>query len=529
MSDPLPRLLRRKGERVTPSAGPPLTGPAVVSPAADATARARWRALALTDPIARLVRNAAHAGIDDELFDLRQLALAAVDLVVGSMGFAREATLEEVSDTLTGLAARMAPEHAGQARDVAAVVLKGLLNETHEHRRFTYWFADLSGERARSEPYSFRLLALRDAEYGPVLVASDQAITLFLHGLDVDLEDADRALAHVLQRQLDDRRFDAAVRTAAQAERSSVGISATLSELLDATRRDVGTHDWLVDVPDRLAAARRHVEERIGEDDRFLEHVQSGLDAETSPDVRAASGRIVDLLARVRTVHLDLERRLVGAREVFLSAQVRQRLARRRRLRMLALGDDLLLPVLAAPRADATVVTSAFADRALGVSVPRLVRFDDLVDQLWAPPRQREAAEPEVEDVGAADPDAEEDVQRYPAPVVSAAREVLDTARDEPARVSALLDACEGSDEADQVAELVLLTALWAFAPDAADGESTDERTDAGALASGLVAEDDGRVLDHRLARGRDLVLRASVRTAAEDEAEDMDAEELTA
>jgi hypothetical protein len=257
--------------------------------------------------------------------------------------------------------------------------------------------------------------------------------------------------------------------------------------------------------------------------------VQSGLDAETSPDVRAASGRIVDLLARVRSVHLDLERRLVGAREVFLSAQVRQRLARRRRLRMLALGDDLLLPVLAAPRADATVVTSAFADRALGVSVPRLVRFDDLVDQLWAPPRQREAAEPEVEDVGAADPDAEEDVQRYPAPVVAAAREVLDTARDEPARVSALLDACEGSDEADQVAELVLLTALWAFAPDAADGESTDERADAGALASGLVAEDDGRVLDHRIARGRDLVLRASVGTAAEDEAEDMDAEELTA
>ncbi|MCW0212168.1 MAG: hypothetical protein OJJ54_02330 [Pseudonocardia sp.] len=504
-----------------------MTGPSVVSPAADATARSRWRALALTDPISRLVRNAAHSGIDDELFDLRQLALAAVDVVVGSMGFAREATLEEVSDTLTGLAARMAPAHARQARDVATVVLKGLLNEAHEHRRFTYRFADLSGEVARSEPYSFRLLALRDAEYGPVLVASDQAITLFLHGLDVDLEDADRALAHVLQRQLDDRRFDAAVRTAAQAERTSVGISATLSELLDATRRDVGTHDWLVDVPERLAVARRHVEERIGEDDRFLEHVLKGLDTEpsaTSPDVRAASGRIVDLLGRVRSVHLDLERRLVGAREVFLSAQVRQRLARRRRLRMLALGDDLLLPVLGSPRADAAAVTGAFADRALGVSVPRLVRFDDLVDQLWAPPRQREAAEPEAEDVGLAAPDAEEDVQRYPVPVVAAAREVLDAARAEPARLSDLLDACENGDEsADQVAELVLLTALWAFAPDAADDESADERSDAGALASGLVAEDDGRVLDHPLARGRDLVLRAAVR------ARDIEDEELSA
>ncbi|GAA2899398.1 hypothetical protein GCM10010472_67110 [Pseudonocardia halophobica] len=480
-----------------------MTAASVVSPAADATARARWRALALTDPIARLVRNAAHAGIDDELFDLRQLALAAVDLVVGSMGFAREATLEEVADDLTALAARMRPDRAHQARDVAQVVLKGLLNEAHEHRRFTYWFADLSGDRVEREPYSFRLLSLREAEYGPVLTASDQAITLFLHGLDVDLEDADRALAHVLQRQLDDRRFDAAVRTAAQAERTSVGIAATLSELLDATRRDVGSHDWLVDVPERLAIARRHVEERIAEDDRFLEHVQSGLDAETSGDVRAASGRIVDLLGRVRQVHLDLERRLVGAREVFLAAQVRQRLTKRRRLRMLALGEDVLRPALDLPREQAVEVTTAFADRSLGVGVPRLVRFDDLLDQLWAPPRQRETVEPVAEEAGLEEA-AEEDVQRYPAAVVEGAREVLSAARvtEEGAALSELLEA-SGDDE---VAELVLLTALWAFAPDpAADEEDPDGSVE---LAGGLEALDEGVELDHRLARGRDLRIR---------------------
>ncbi|MCF7549783.1 hypothetical protein [Pseudonocardia sp. WMMC193] len=483
-----------------------MTSAPVVSPAADATARARWRALTLTDPISRLVRNAAHAGIDDEAFDLRQLALAAVDLVVGSMGFAREATLDEVADDLTRLALRMRPELAHQARDVAQVVLKGLLNEAHEHRRFTYWFADLSGDQVVREPYSFRLLSLREAEYGPVLTASDQAITLFLHGLDVDIEDADRALAHVLQRQLDDRRFDAAARTAAQAERTSVGIAATLAELLDATRRDVGSHDWLVDVPDRLSAARRHVEERIAEDDRFLEHVQGGLDAETGADVRATSGRIVDLLRRVRQVHLDLEKRLVGAREVFLAAQVRQRLARRRRLRMLAVGEDVLLPTLGLPREQALEVGTAFADRALGVTVPRLVRFDDLLDQLWAPPRQRETVEPLAEDEGL-DEVEEPDLQRYPPEVVAAAGEVLAVARADAAGapLSALLDRCPD----DEVAELVILTTLWAFAPDpAADSEEPDDSVE---LAAGLEAVDrDGAagVLDHRLARGRDLVLR---------------------
>ncbi|WP_098956018.1 hypothetical protein [Pseudonocardia sp. N23] len=487
----------------------------VISPAADASARDRWRALALTDPVSRLVRNAAHAGIDDADYDLRLLALAAVDVVVGSMGFAREATLDDLVDELTGLASRMCPGRPDQARDAAQTVVRGLLNDAHDQRRFSYRFADLGapGAAVRWEAYSFRLLSLREAEYGPVVVASDQAVTLFLNGLDVDLEDADRALAHVLQRQLDDRRFDAAARTAAQAERTSVGMSATLAELLDATRRDVGSHDWEQEVPQRLARARRHVEARIGEDDRLLEHVQGGLDAETSPEVRAVSGRIVDLVGRARRVHLDLERRLVGAREVFLTAQVRQRLTRRRRLRMLALRDEVLLPVLALPRPAALDVATAFADRALGVTVPRLVRFDDMVDMLWAPPRARESAEPDVEvvpDVG----DATQDVQRYPEPVVGAARQVLAavTGGDE-VRLSALLDgvpiaAADASTEEAEVAELVLLSALWAFAPDVAAEAEGDVAGEIDVLAGGIEARRDGRLLDRPDVGGPDLLVR---------------------
>jgi hypothetical protein len=487
---------------------------ALVSPAADATARSRWRALVLTDPVARLVRNAAHAGIDDEAYDLRQLALAAVDVVVGSMGFAREATVDEVVDALVGLAARMRPSEqwATEWQDVAQAVLKGLLNDAHEQRRFTYHFAEIPDRgAARWEPYSFRLISMRETEFGPVLVASDQAITLFLHGLDVDLEDADRALAHVLQRQLDDRRFDAAARTAAQAERTSVGLSATLTELLDATRRDVGSTDWATDLPDRLTRARRHVETRIAEDDRFLEHVQGGLDTEASAEVRAVSGQIVDLLGRAKQVHLDLERRLVGAREVFFAAQVRQRIARRRRLRMFAVGEDLLLPVLGLPADEALTVSARFADPVLGVTVPRLVRFDDLLDALWAPPRGPEPADAEPEE--ADEPTDDADAHSYPPAVVAAAREVLGATAEGPVRLSALLDAAEfpGSEhDGADVAELVMLSALWAFAPDASDGDRTHE-AEAGAevdvLASALEAHDDGTPLHHARAGGRDLLV----------------------
>lgn len=467
----------------------------------------------LTDPVARLVRNAVHAGFDDDAYDLRQLALAAIDVVVASMGFAREATLDEVIDALAGIAGRMqsAEEHADEWRTVAQQVVMGLLNETHEQRRFTYRFADLTDPGVtRWNEYRFRLLSLRDTEYGTVLVASDQAVMLYLDGLDVDIEDAEAALAHVLQRQLDDRRFDAAVRTAAQAERTSVGMSAMLTDLLDATSRDVRSHDWLVDVPDRLTRARRHVEGRIGEDDRFLEHVQAGLDGDASADVRAASGQIADLLRRAKRVHLDLERRLVGAREVFLAAQVRQRLARRRRLRLLSLGSELFTPTLMLPAAQADQVVTAFADAALGVTVPRLVRFDAAVDMLWAPPRLRELAAIVPEEAGE-DVDVD-DIQRYSDAVLRAARDVLRTA---PSRLSDLLTAAAATDPfavdgaVDSVVELVLLSSLWAFDPDAVDDEEASSEVDL--LASGLEAIDDGVRLDYASVHGADLLVTAKI------------------
>jgi hypothetical protein len=69
-------------------------------------------------------------------------------------------------------------------------------------------------------------------------------------------------------------------------------------------------------------------------------------------------------------------------------------------------------------------------------------------------------------------------------------------------RLSELLDAVTDDD----VAELVVLSALWAFAPDPGDG-SPDAASEVDLLASGLEAGDDGTELAHAWAGGRDLVI----------------------
>jgi len=157
-------------------------------------------------------------------------------------------------------------------------------------------------------------------------------------------------------------------------------------------------------------------------------------------------------------------------------------------------------------------VVETFSDRALGVRVPRLARFDDVLDLLWAPPREREALELVTEEPG--EDDGGEDVQRYPEAVLHAARDVLATTRVAPMRLSQLLDAAAAvhpdgvGGAVDAVVELVLLSALWAFAPDlTGDEEERDGEVDL--LAVGLDARDDGTVLDHPLAHGADLLVTA--------------------
>jgi hypothetical protein len=58
----------------------------------------------------------------------------------------------------------------------------------------------------------------------------------------------------------------------------------------------------------------------------------------------------------------------------------------------------------------------------------------------------------------------------------------------------------------------VLLSALWAYAPDQAADEDSDGDVDL--LASGLRAEDDGSVLNHPLACGADLLVTTTMSDA---------------
>jgi hypothetical protein len=157
---------------------------------------------------------------------------------------------------------------------------------------------------------------------------------------------------------------------------------------------------------------------------------------------------------------------------------------------------ELLHPVLALPATEAGTVAEVFGDRVVGWQLPRLLQLDNLVDMLLAPPRAGEPDEPEAEDAGESEG---VDLQSYPPAVIAEATRVLRRAEERPVALSELLREIEGDAQA---AELVLLSALWAYAPDVAEPDEQHK--------TNLTAEHAGRGIDHRLVWGDELLVTFS-------------------
>lgn len=467
----------------------------------------RWRAQAIIAPIEQLVRAMANVPIPSDRFDIRRLSQHAIDVVVSSMGFAKETSQDDLIEALASLAREMTPDaDPEEARDVAGRVYRGLLNEQHDYGKFEF---TAIGPDAVRRPFTFRLLLLRQGDDLEV-VASDEAINVFLSALDLDPSDAEDAYAAVLERQLEDGRFEAAERSAINAGRASAALAAQIAETLDSVRRDVRSIDWVNDARPRLTEATAHVSRRIVEDDKLLTKARRGTDDEDT-EVRAASGRIADVVRAGKGLHLALERRLVGAHDAFLDAQRTQQLARRTRLRLLSTQHELLEPVLALTRDEARRVTDAFAEGALGLRLPRQLRLADAIEALLAGGRVVEPRDVPLEDPG--DPDAlGPDPQTYPPEVLLAARSVLSTCLVTPRRLTDLFADARTQPDPDQVTELVWLTALWSFAPEDIAGDEAEAAVDT--LAGGLESVDDGTMLDDPDFSGADLLV--STRAAME-------------
>lgn len=457
----------------------------------------RVKALARTGPVHELEANKAQRDGNWSVYDLRGLALAAIDAVIDHMGLEYGATADEVRARVAALARRGAPDRPpGETEFVAAAVLDGLLNHRARREAFAVAYSDWSGAGHRRAELVFKLLEEVEAPDGSVVLrATDEAINLFVGALDRDVEDAQAAAEAVLASQLRRGRIDQAVHTAREARLRSIQFTVKVRRVLAATRRDVRQVDWGEDVPRLLDEAVTHLADRLEVERQLLCTLRETLEDAERGDV-AAAAELVGLVEDCQSRHLELHAELLGARTTFLVEQERQRFRAVTDVRLVHLDDDLLKPLLAGSIANSEAAAGAFLVAAVGPQPPRIMRLGALVDALLQP---RRAAGEEGEEAVACDLVSRDfDAWRYSEETRRTAAAILAGVGERPTRLATLLAAAlpAGVD----VAEFVVLSALHAFAP-----EDQTVR---------LEAVDDGTRLDDPGFGGADLLVRVPAATS---------------
>jgi hypothetical protein len=458
----------------------------------------RVKALTCTEPLHSLQTNRGRRGW--ERFDFYDLGLAAIDAVVDKMGFDTGISREALDAILLAEARRFATDLLDD--DLHAVVTE--LIETLIRPNIGEYTSALDEVRRR---FDFTLLSEHEnAEGGIYLRAINEAINVLVGGLNTDIESAQVAAEATLEHLIRRRRLDDAAKPAREAKIRSIQYSTFVRQVIEETKRDIRRAGWLEDVPQRLAAIREHLQDRMHTEERLLAAMQETRDSTGREDLRRQAATLVETVDDCFMRHQELHATALSAIRVYVEEQDRQVFGRAATIGAIDLTNEAFVPVLASPVGAVGDMLSAFAERLLGFGpgprsasiVPRRQpRFGTFIQALLRPPQAREQLGAELDEPEWEAPP--EDPIAFTAELWTLTDEIFGDL-DPPPRLSALLAAAEQRHGFD-AADLVRLRTLVATAPDL---DAVRPRAPAVLAAAG-----DGRTFQSASFAGDDLLVGA--------------------
>ncbi|HTV00588.1 MAG TPA: hypothetical protein VMF13_08635, partial [Luteitalea sp.] len=328
----------------------------------------------------------------------------------------------------------------------------------------------------------------------------------FLQALNTDLADRALALKLLVAIQMEAQEFDKALSTAHQATRTAQGLSASLRQKLDDTRRDVRSVDWHGDMPDWLATVLEQLDDQLARDRQLRElATRAGEDPEAAPVCRA----IVEEVKRGEDVWIRLERHLARAIPVFLQAQQAQRFHPRGPATVFDLTDDVLFPFLRASDHLTEAVTGELVTGGFAPHVEPQWGLEELCAPLLRAHAYREIQETVCDLPGEL---GDEIGDSIPEELAATAEKIIIKASTTPTRLSGLIEEARRRTAEpttrDRLTDIMWGAVHYAFV---AGGEATSDelpsRASLAAALSRLVAIADEKLLDDPRYLGPDLLL----------------------
>jgi len=280
----------------------------------------RVKALAATVPIEELDRSkGSFAGSFWEAYDLRTLAVAAIDWIALALGVSSGAAPEAVTAFLTTQAARQQPARSPEEHhQVAARVLARLVGDGEVTREYV----DHATVPPVTREFTFRLVYEQLSGAGIVhLRVSEEAINVLVDALDMDIADAQEAQEAWMRRLVDRGLLDKAAGAARQSRLRSIQFLERVQSIVRDTAADIAAHDWDGKVARQLDEYLAHVADRLRAERELRELVSERREGITGGKARAAANELLRVLADCQYRHIQLHTFLISARTSFRAAQ----------------------------------------------------------------------------------------------------------------------------------------------------------------------------------------------------------------
>jgi hypothetical protein len=357
----------------------------------------RVRALAATVPIEELDRaKGSFGGSFWGLYDLRTLAVAAIDRIALALGVSSGASHEEAVAFLATQAARQQPTRDPEEHHlVASRVMSRLVGDGEVSRRYV----DHSSVPPVVREYTFRLVYEQFSGAGAVhLRVSEEAINVLVDALDMDIADAQEAQEAWMRRLIERGMLGKVTLSIARQSRfRSIQFLERVQSIIRDTAADIASHDWGGDVEVFLVDCLTHVADRLRAERELRESVAERRESITDGHSRAEANDLLEVLADCHARHVQLHTFLISTRGRFRDAQDAAFAAGPAVDVRYDLEADLLRPLLGAPVGQ----SSAWAERIFlrFLSPPRSVApsLAVLVDEACEAPPERVLDEPEEE------------------------------------------------------------------------------------------------------------------------------------
>ncbi|MFE0254186.1 hypothetical protein [Streptomyces sp. NPDC059010] len=470
----------------------------------------RMRALAVVYPLLALDTSKVKKERGWDQYRMAELALAAIDVVTLRTDMRTAVRQEAVVEHVAEFAALQLPGRTGEEyRAVARWVTERLINTEERDRAFRHEIGYVTDDGFETREASFQILKEVPDQVGQAaLIATDAAITVLVHAIDVDIASEQIAAEAKLEALLKRARISEAWQIAHGARIQSIRYAKDIHGRVEAMKRNVRSVDWDSEVKDTVEEALEHVRSRSAAETQLKERVNQLLEATDDERKRRQLedlGALIHECWQRHSVLIDMlmkvgpEFRRQQDRQVFVAPAIHARVH---------LHEQLLQPALELSLDACLGPLEAFTRAVLGPVRPRVMYLPDFFEALAKVteqvggelvPVQSEHNWSEIEDSSAFSDEQHRAVDT-----------LLESVTDQGVRLSTLLEATRhpgtgtgpesGTDEllASRVQQLFRLIPVRQLA----DGEAT------------VVAVDDGATLDDERFGGSDFLLIRTSGTA---------------